>query len=215
MLKPAIQVALLFRIIFAFEVFASVIAITGRGEDDARRARRCAGRATNSNPHVAAAYATADPRALARRGRHRGAGPCGRRRSEAAAMTRQRRLSDRPRAALRARDRDGALGDPARSTSSRLGAFSTQERSTLPERAAAAPPLDGHAELLPPLGRHHRRARRSIEVAVLTLVIVARDRHPRRLRARALRVPRRRRVPAHDREHARVPDRDPRDPARR
>ena len=36
MLKPAIQVALLLRIVFAFEVFASVIAITGRQNDDTR-----------------------------------------------------------------------------------------------------------------------------------------------------------------------------------
>ena len=36
MLKPSIQVALLLRLIFAFEVFAVVIAITGSGRDGAR-----------------------------------------------------------------------------------------------------------------------------------------------------------------------------------
>ena len=43
MLKPALQVALLFRIIFAFEVFASVIAITGRARPRSR-SNLCAGR---------------------------------------------------------------------------------------------------------------------------------------------------------------------------
>ena len=56
LLKPALQVALLLRIIFAFEVFASVIAITGPGEDDAcGRVAALAGRVPR--PHVAAAYA--------------------------------------------------------------------------------------------------------------------------------------------------------------
>ena len=55
MLKPALQVALLLRIIFAFEVFASVIAITGRSKTT------LAGEALPwqgdyLDPHVAAAY---------------------------------------------------------------------------------------------------------------------------------------------------------------
>ena len=48
MLKPAIQVALLLRIIFAFEVFATVLAITGQGDDDARAREPATGRATTS-----------------------------------------------------------------------------------------------------------------------------------------------------------------------
>jgi multiple sugar transport system permease protein len=55
MLKPSIQVALLLRLIFAFEVFAVVIALTGSG------ARVLASEAytwqsVNENEHVAAAY---------------------------------------------------------------------------------------------------------------------------------------------------------------
>jgi multiple sugar transport system permease protein len=56
MLKPALQVALLLRIIFAFEVFASVIAITGRAKTTlAGQALRWQGEYFDS--HVAAAYA--------------------------------------------------------------------------------------------------------------------------------------------------------------
>src|SRR3954452_3696493 len=56
MLKPALQVALLLRIIFAFEVFASVIAITGRSKTTlAAEALRWQG--DYLDPHVAAAYA--------------------------------------------------------------------------------------------------------------------------------------------------------------
>jgi multiple sugar transport system permease protein len=56
MLKPALQVALLLRIIFAFEVFASVIAITGRSKTTlAGQALRWQGDYLDS--HVAAAYA--------------------------------------------------------------------------------------------------------------------------------------------------------------
>jgi multiple sugar transport system permease protein len=56
MLKPALQVALLLRIIFAFEVFASVIAITGRTKTTlAGQALRWQGEYLDS--HVAAAYA--------------------------------------------------------------------------------------------------------------------------------------------------------------
>jgi multiple sugar transport system permease protein len=56
MLKPALQVALLLRIIFAFEVFASVIAITGRTKTTlAGEALRWQGEYLDS--HVAAAYA--------------------------------------------------------------------------------------------------------------------------------------------------------------
>lgn len=56
MLKPALQVALLLRIIFAFEVFASVIAITGRAKTTlAGQALRWQGEYLDS--HVAAAYA--------------------------------------------------------------------------------------------------------------------------------------------------------------
>jgi multiple sugar transport system permease protein len=55
MLKPALQVALLLRIIFAFEVFASVIAITGRAKTTlAGEALRWQG--DYLDPHVAAAY---------------------------------------------------------------------------------------------------------------------------------------------------------------
>jgi multiple sugar transport system permease protein len=56
MLKPALQVALLLRIIFAFEVFASVIAITGRAKTTlAGEALRWQGEYLDA--HVAAAYA--------------------------------------------------------------------------------------------------------------------------------------------------------------
>jgi multiple sugar transport system permease protein len=56
MLKPALQVALLLRIIFAFEVFASVIAITGRSRTTlAGESLRWQGEFLD--PHVAAAYA--------------------------------------------------------------------------------------------------------------------------------------------------------------
>jgi len=55
LLKPALQVALLFRVIFAFEVFASVIAITGRAKTTlATEAWRW--QAEYFNSHVAAAY---------------------------------------------------------------------------------------------------------------------------------------------------------------
>ena len=56
MLRPALQVALLLRIIFAFEVFASVIAITGRAKTTlAGEALRWQGEYLDI--HVAAAYA--------------------------------------------------------------------------------------------------------------------------------------------------------------
>jgi multiple sugar transport system permease protein len=55
MLKPSLQVALLFRIIFAFEAFAVVLAITGRAESTlATEAWRWQAEYFNSN--VAAAY---------------------------------------------------------------------------------------------------------------------------------------------------------------
>jgi multiple sugar transport system permease protein len=55
MLKPSLQVALLFRIIFAFEAFAVVIAITGRAKTTlATEAWRW--QADYFNSHVAAAY---------------------------------------------------------------------------------------------------------------------------------------------------------------
>jgi multiple sugar transport system permease protein len=57
MLKPSLQVALLFRIIFAFEAFAVVIAITGRAKTTlAPEAWRW--QAEYFNSHVAAAYST-------------------------------------------------------------------------------------------------------------------------------------------------------------
>jgi multiple sugar transport system permease protein len=57
MLKPAIQVALLFRIIFAFEAFAVVIAITGRAKSTlATEAWRW--QAEYFDSHVAAAYSS-------------------------------------------------------------------------------------------------------------------------------------------------------------
>jgi len=57
MLKPAIQVALLLRIVFAFEVFATVLAITGLGTTTlALEAWNW--QTTYLNPHIAAAYAT-------------------------------------------------------------------------------------------------------------------------------------------------------------
>lgn len=56
MLKPSLQVALLFRIIFAFEVFASVIAITGRAKTTlAGESLRWQGDYLDA--HVASAYA--------------------------------------------------------------------------------------------------------------------------------------------------------------
>jgi multiple sugar transport system permease protein len=57
MLKPAIQVALLLRIVFAFEVFATVLAITGQGTTTL--ALESWNWQTNYlNSHIAAAYAT-------------------------------------------------------------------------------------------------------------------------------------------------------------
>ena len=56
MLKPSLQVALLFRIIFAFEVFASVVAITGRAKTTlAGESLRW--QSEYLDPHVASAYA--------------------------------------------------------------------------------------------------------------------------------------------------------------
>jgi multiple sugar transport system permease protein len=55
MLKPSIQVALLLRLIFAFEVFAVVIALTGSGAT-VLAAEAYEWQATNQNEHVAAAY---------------------------------------------------------------------------------------------------------------------------------------------------------------
>jgi multiple sugar transport system permease protein len=57
MLKPSLQVALLFRIIFAFEAFAVVLAITGAAKTTlATEAWRW--QADYFNSHVAAAYST-------------------------------------------------------------------------------------------------------------------------------------------------------------
>jgi multiple sugar transport system permease protein len=57
MLKPSIQVALLFRIIFAFEAFAVIIALTGRAESTlATEAWRW--QAEYFDSHVAAAYSS-------------------------------------------------------------------------------------------------------------------------------------------------------------
>jgi multiple sugar transport system permease protein len=55
MLKPSIQVALLLRLIFAFEVFAVVIALTGSGAT-VLAAEAYKWQTTNMNEHVAAAY---------------------------------------------------------------------------------------------------------------------------------------------------------------
>jgi multiple sugar transport system permease protein len=55
MLKPSIQVALLLRLIFAFEVFAVVIALAGSGAT-VLAAEAYKWQATNENEHVAAAY---------------------------------------------------------------------------------------------------------------------------------------------------------------
>jgi multiple sugar transport system permease protein len=55
MLKPSIQVAILLRLIFAFEVFAVVIALTGSGAT-VLAAEAYKWQATNENEHVAAAY---------------------------------------------------------------------------------------------------------------------------------------------------------------
>jgi multiple sugar transport system permease protein len=55
MLKPSIQVALLLRLIFAFEVFAVVIALTGSGAT-VLASEAYKWQATNMNEHVAAAY---------------------------------------------------------------------------------------------------------------------------------------------------------------
>ena len=55
MLKPSIQVALLLRLIFAFEVFAVVIALTGSGAT-VLAAEAYKWQVTNENEHVAAAY---------------------------------------------------------------------------------------------------------------------------------------------------------------
>jgi multiple sugar transport system permease protein len=55
MLKPSIQVALLLRLIFAFEVFAVVIALTGSGAT-VLASEAYKWQAINQNEHVAAAY---------------------------------------------------------------------------------------------------------------------------------------------------------------
>jgi multiple sugar transport system permease protein len=55
MLKPSIQVALLLRLIFAFEVFAVVIALAGSGAT-VLAAEAYEWQALNQNEHVAAAY---------------------------------------------------------------------------------------------------------------------------------------------------------------
>lgn len=55
MLKPSIQVALLLRIIFAFEVFAVVVAITGGGAT-VLASEAYTWQVLNQNSHVAAAY---------------------------------------------------------------------------------------------------------------------------------------------------------------
>lgn len=55
MLKPSIQVAILLRLIFAFEVFAVVIALTGSGAT-VLAAEAYKWQVTNENEHVAAAY---------------------------------------------------------------------------------------------------------------------------------------------------------------
>jgi multiple sugar transport system permease protein len=57
MLKPAIQVALMLRIVFAFEVFATVLAITGHGTTTLAL-EAWSWQNSYLNPHVAAAYAT-------------------------------------------------------------------------------------------------------------------------------------------------------------
>ena len=57
MLKPSIQVALLLRVILAFEVFATVIAIAGEGTT-VLSAEAYRWENTNQNENVAAAYAT-------------------------------------------------------------------------------------------------------------------------------------------------------------
>jgi multiple sugar transport system permease protein len=57
MLKPSIQVALLLRIILAFEVFSTVIAITGRGAT-VLAAEAWRWQDANENANVAAAYAS-------------------------------------------------------------------------------------------------------------------------------------------------------------
>jgi multiple sugar transport system permease protein len=56
MLKPSIQVALLLRIILAFEVFATVIAIAGEGTT-VLSAEAYRWENSIQNEHVAAAYA--------------------------------------------------------------------------------------------------------------------------------------------------------------
>ena len=179
MLKPALQVALLFRIIFAFEVFASVIAITGRAKTTlAGESLRWQGEYLD--PHVASAYAllilvlSLVAAGIAVQGPADAEG-------EAAAMSSvgltepqlaggpdlappvsHRRLT-RARAgrvlALRARDRDGAVGDPADLLHHARRLLDAGRRLHVSAGAPAAPPVDGHAQLLPPLVRHHRRAR--------------------------------------------------------
>ena len=152
MLKPALQVALLFRIIFAFEVFASVIAITGPREDDARgRVLRWQG--DYLDPHVASAYAllilvlSLVAAGIAVQGPADAEG-------EAAAMTRScGRTGSAARSLLRARVAMVALGDPADLLHHPRRVLDPGLRLRVPARAAAAPPLDRHAELLPPLGR--------------------------------------------------------------
>ena len=80
LLKPSIQVALLFRIIFAFEAFAVVLAITGRAKTTlATEAWKLAG-GVLQQPRRGRVLG-ADPRPLAHLGRRSSSGSCGRRRS--------------------------------------------------------------------------------------------------------------------------------------
>ena len=65
LLKPSLQVALLFRIILAFEVFAVVIAITGPAQDDARRRGVALAGGVRQQPRRGRVL-VADPRPLAR-----------------------------------------------------------------------------------------------------------------------------------------------------
>jgi multiple sugar transport system permease protein len=57
MLKPAIQVALLLRIIFAFELFATVLGVVGQSTSTLA-SQAWSWQTSYLNPHVAAAYAT-------------------------------------------------------------------------------------------------------------------------------------------------------------
>ena len=215
MLKPSIQVALLLRLIFAFEVFAVVIAMTGDGStvlaaeayewqsDQPERERRSRVR-------------VAHPRPVARRGRPSCWSRCARRRSRGCVDA-----------------SDAASASAGRSPTSRrcscsafilfpiylitLAAFSTHDAVyEYPKKLLPTDALDGDDELLPRLRRHRRRRCSGASSSRRSRIVASRSRSARRPATRSARFAFRGADPFQLAivEHARVPDHHPRDPAR-